>query len=142
MYFGDEDPALLADQRKTILPFSPLQDLSYQDREEDELLATPPNQRLNQSDQVLLYDPDSGSFECSDVSKGSDHDVSCTEGGRGWSEGVHREEGGDEGVGEDREHSLVCDIHAPFVRAPGPKSKIELGSLPLWTDSGFESRMS
>ena len=119
MYFGDEDPTLLADQRKTILPFSPLQDLPYQDRE-DELLATPPNQRLNQSDQVLLYNPDSGSFECSDVSRGSDHDVSCAEGGRGWSEGAHRVEHREEGVGEDRRHLPVCDIRTCEHQVPNP----------------------
>ncbi len=72
MYFGDEDPALISDTRKTLisnLPLSP---------EEQQLHQEPAQQtgelKDNHSDQVLMFNEESGSFEYS--SGGADLDVS------------------------------------------------------------------
>ena len=72
MYFGDEDPALISDTRKTLisnLPLSP---------EEQQLHQEPAQQtgelKDNHSDQVLMFNEESGSFEYS--SGGADVDVS------------------------------------------------------------------
>lgn len=70
MYFGDEDPVLLADKRKTLasnLPSSPQED----DRphlSETHPPNSPPPQDGNKSDPVLLFNEESGSFEYSSAS--------------------------------------------------------------------------
>jgi hypothetical protein len=69
MYFGDEDPALLADQRKTLLSNLP----SFQ----PELYLKPhpqatPTKCSREGDLVLLFSEESGSFEYSEGGMAAD----------------------------------------------------------------------
>ena len=72
MYFGDEDPVLLADKRKTLasnLPSSPQEDDKPRPSETHPPNSPPP-QDNGQSDPVLLFNEESGSFEYSSASGG------------------------------------------------------------------------
>jgi hypothetical protein len=67
MYFGDEDPALLADQRKTLLSNLP----SFQPESHLKPQATP-TKCSREGDLVLLFSEESGSFEYSEGGMAAD----------------------------------------------------------------------
>ena len=116
MYFGDEDPALISDQRKTLasnLLSSPQQDKSqsppppsdpsHSSGRHDIAAGPGAEDQHNRSDLVLMYNVESGCMEYCSVGSES----SYSEGGEGG-EGERQEKAaGKEDSEESNENPLV-----------------------------------
>lgn len=89
MYFGDEDPALIADKCKTLSSNLPSEIQLSQPKPCPEATVTP-TRGSREDDQVLLFNEESGSFEYSSGGDASGGPV--VEGGEG-SDGLAGEAG-------------------------------------------------